>query len=434
MKRSLSAFIATRYLFAPKAHSAVTAISLIAIIGIAVATAAIVCVLSVFNGFKNLLVEKHDTMAPDAVVMPIKGKTFANADSLIKIINTVDEVAIATPVISDNALLICNGREMPVLLKGVVQDEYRRITAIDSITLKGGLFATKLKESKPKLVYDDDIGDYIEMPQAPQYAADIAIGVASRLVASPENPDLLIFAPRRRGHVNVANPASSFIQDSLKVVGIFQSMQNEYDDNCVISDIQLARDIFQYENECSSVEIKCVSGAELSSLTKQLKKKLGNDVLIRDRFEQQSLNFRMISIEKWVSFLLLVFILLVASFNIISSLSMLILDKQGSLSTLHALGAAKSMIGAIFAHQSMYVTIIGATAGILMGVFLCMLQQEFGIIKLAGDPATLVVKAYPVKVVFTDILAIYLPVLIIGIITAFISSRFARSRVVMSKL
>ena len=212
-------------------------------------------------------------------------------------------------------------------------------------------------------------------------------------------------------------------------------MQNDYDDNYVITDIELARDIFQYTSECTAVEVKGDGTVPLAALAASLQQKLGDgNALVRDRFRQQALNFRMISIEKWVSFLLLAFILVVASFNIISSLSMLILDKQGSLGTLHALGLSKRRIGAIFAWQSFYVTLIGATGGVLLGVALCLLQQHFGLIKLAGDPSTLVVKSYPVKVIFTDLLAVYVLVLIIGAATALISSRFARSRVSSARL
>lgn len=435
MKTPLSAVIARRYLFAPKSHSAVTAISVTATVGIAVATAAIVCVLSVFNGFKSLLTEKLDTLAPDVIITPAAGKTFADTDSLLEVVRGVKGVAIATPTVADNALLICDGREMPVLLKGVVPEDYRRITAIDTITLEGGRFATREKDTAPKMVYDSDIGDYVELPAAPKYLADIAIGVSTRLYASPQNPKMIVFAPRRRGHVNTANPSTSFVQDSLKVAGVFQAMQNDYDDNYVITDIELARDIFQYTTECTAVEVKGDGTVPLAALAASLQQKLGDgNALVRDRFRQQALNFRMISIEKWVSFLLLAFILVVASFNIISSLSMLILDKQGSLGTLHALGLSKRRIGAIFAWQSFYVTLIGATGGVLLGVALCLLQQHFGLIKLAGDPSTLVVKSYPVKVIFTDLLAVYVPVLIIGAATALISSRFARSRVSSARL
>lgn len=430
MRFPLSARIAARYLCAGKSHSAVTAISAVSIVGIAVATAAIVCVLSVFNGFQGILTEKLDTLSPEVLVTPAAGKTFADTDSIVDAVRKERDVAVATPVVTDNALVICAGREMPVLLKGVVASEYPRVTSIRQITLEGGRFATVDSTSlASRRVYDEDVGDYIEMPAEPRYAADISIGVASSMGTVPGGEGLLVFAPRRTGHVNTANLAASFMRDSLQVAGVFQAQQNDYDANYVITDIDLARTIFQYDRECTGVEIKCKPGADASAVAARLAQSLGPKAVVRDRLQQQSLNFRMIQIEKWVSFLLLAFILIVASFNIISTMSMLILDKQSSLGSLHALGASRRRIGAIFAWESAYVTAIGCGAGILLGVGLCLLQQHFGLIRLAGDPTTLVIKAYPVQVEYSDLLIVCIPVILIGAATGWISARFARSRI-----
>lgn len=430
MKPLLPARIALRYLFARKSHSAVTAISAVSICGIAVATAAIVCVLSVFNGFRDILTEKLDTLAPDVMVTPSRGKTFADTDSVLGIVRSVSGVQTATPVVADNALVICNGREMPVLLKGVVADEYRRVTSIERITRQDGRFATvDSTATQSRLVYDDDIGDYVEMPSDTRYAADIAIGVASRMATMPGGEGLLVFAPRRTGHVNTANLAASFTRDSLTVAGVFQAMQSDYDSNYVITDIALAREIFQYDSECTGIEILAAPGIDASQLAEDISRALGSTASVKDRLQQQEVNFRMISIEKWVAFLLLTFILTVASFNIVSTISMLILDKQNSLATLHALGASRRQVGRIFAWQSLAVTAIGCGAGMAIGVTLCLVQQHFGIIKLAGDASRLVVKAYPVAVHATDMLTVLVLVVLIGIFTAAVSSRFARSRI-----
>lgn len=431
MKTPLAARIALRYLLARKSHSAVTAISAVSICGIAVATAAIVCVLSVFNGFMDVLAERNDTLASDVVITPAHGKVFADTDSLMRIVQGVPGVETAMPVVADNALVICQGREMPVMLKGVDRDAYRRLTAIERITLPGGRFSTVDSATmKPRRVYDEDIGDFVELPAAPRYAADISIGVASRLEAAPGGNDaLLVFAPRRKGYVNPANPAASFLQDSIIVTGVFRAMQNDYDDNYVITDIALARDIFEYDDQCTSVEVKAAPGTDPATLAHDLRASLSSRASVRDRWQQQALNFRMIQIEKWVTFMLLAFILVVASFNIISTLSMLVLDKQPSLGTLHALGFSRGRIGAIFAWESIYVTMAGCVAGMLLGVALCLAQQHSGFIKLAGDPSTLVIRAYPVKVVPSDLLTVLLPVLLIGAVTALIANRFAKSRV-----
>lgn len=431
MNLPLSAKVAARYLFAPKSHSAVTAISLISICGIAVATAAIICVLSVFNGFRNILTEKLDTLAPDVAVTPASGKVFADTDSILEIVRGVPGVQVATPVVVDNALIIFHGIEMPVLFKGVVADEYRRITAIDKITMAGGAFATTDSTTKggTRFVYDDDIGDYVEMPADVRYAADISIGVASRLRALPGSGEcMLVFAPRREGRVNLANPAASFERDSVAIAGVFQAMQSDYDKDYVITDIDLARKIFQYDSQCTGIEVKAAPSVSSPALAAAIAERLGTGAVVKDRLQQQELNFRMIAIEKWMAFLLLAFILIVASFNIISTMSMLILDKQSSLGTLHALGASRNRIGAVFAWESVFVTIFGCGAGLILGIGLSLLQQHFGFIKLAGDPSQLVIKAYPVAVQWSDIIVVLIPVAIIGAVTALIAYRFARNR------
>lgn len=428
MKMPLPARVAVRYLFARKSHSAVTAISVISICGIAVATAAIVCVLSVFNGFKEIFIDQYNILAPDVAITPAKGKVFADTDSLLALIQDVQGVEVATPVVADNALVIYEGREMPVLLKGVVAADYPKVAGIKKIIDGEGQFSTKAETTSSRIVYDDDIGDYVEIAAAPDYEGVVSIGVAARIGAFPGGEKLLVFAPRRVGSVNPANPAASFLRDSVAIAGVFQSRQKEADTNYIITDIDLARDIFQYDKESTSIEVRTSAGADASQVAAALQQRLGNGVVVKDRLQQQTLNFRMISIEKWVTFLLLTFILIVASFNIVSSLSMLILDKQGSLATLRALGASKRRIGAIFAWESILVTLIGCGCGIILGVTLCLLQQSFGFIKLAGDPNTLLIKQYPVAVEPSDLLVVLVPILLIGLLTALISAGFARAR------
>lgn len=431
MKHSLAARIALRYLFAKKSHTAVTAISAVSICGIAVATAAIVCVLSVFNGFMDILSQFNTSLTPDITLTPAHGKTFGDTDSILTAVHRVAGVKQAMPIVADNALVICQGREMPVMLKGVQPDAYRAMTAIDSITLPGGRFATRdSAASRTRVVYDDDIGDYVTLPEEPAYLGDISIGMASRLEVAPGGNDaMIVFAPVRRGHFNPANPASSFRQDSIRAAGIFRTMQNDYDDNYLITDIELARDLFEYDTECTSVEINARPDVLPATLAADLSEALGPDVVVKDRLRQQALNFRMINIEKWMTFLLLTFILTVASFNVISTLSMLVLDKQGTLRTIHALGAPRRAIGAIFAWESVYVTGIGCGAGILLGVALSLLQQHFGLIHLAGDPSTLAIHVYPVRLRTADLLTVLVPISAIALVTALISSRFARTRI-----
>lgn len=411
MKQDLTAAIAWRYLLSKKSHGAVGTISTVSLCAMAVATAAIVCVLSVFNGFREVIAEKLDTLAPDVMVTPAKGKTFAEAEKLAARVAAMPGVETATPTLSDNALVICNSQEMPVKLKGVVPADYARVTEVCSLV-------------------DADLGRYLADTVAPAgtIPATIAIGTASRLRAYP-GAGMLVFAPKRLGRVNLANPVSSFITDSLSVTGIYRSDQQEYDEDGVIVPIAEARKLLQYDTEASAIEIRLRPGQDGARAAAAIGDRLGPAYVVKDRVRQQEMNFRMISIEKWVSFLLLGFILIIASFNLISSLSMLVIEKEKAIGTFSALGLSRRRIGRIFAWESIYVSLTGGLAGIALGLTLCLLQQHFGLITVSGSPETTIVRAYPVKVLAGDVLATLVPVALIGIATAAITAAFAKSRI-----
>lgn len=411
MKQDLTATIAWRYLLSKKSHGAVGTISTVSLCAMAVATAAIVCVLSVFNGFREVIAEKLDTLAPDVMVTPAKGKTFAEAEKLAARVAAMPGVETATPTLSDNALVICNSQEMPVKLKGVVSADYARVTEVRSLV-------------------DADLGRYLADTVAPAgtIPATIAIGTASRLRTYP-GAGMLVFAPKRLGRVNLANPVSSFITDSLSVTGIYRSDQQEYDEDGVIVPIAEARKLLQYDTEASAIEIRLRPGQHGARAAAAIGDRLGPAYVVKDRVRQQEMNFRMISIEKWVSFLLLGFILIIASFNLISSLSMLVIEKEKAIGTFSALGLSRRRIGRIFAWESIYVSLAGGLAGIALGLTLCLLQQHFGLITVSGSPETTIVRAYPVKVLAGDVLATLVPVALIGIATAAITAAFAKSRI-----
>lgn len=401
----LPAKIAWRYLKAPKSHGAVSAISIIAVVGVAVATAAIICVLSVFNGFRAVLDDKLDILAPDVLVIPAEGKTFADGDSLASAIARMDGVAVALPSVVDNALAISGSREMPVTLRGVDLSRYPSITRIDSI-----------------LTVTHDLASFSRTDAA------ASPGVARQLGIRAPGEKLLIFAPRREGRVNLANPLASFLTDSVNVADIFFASQSDYDEKNLIVDISVARDLFQYDTEATRIEVMATPGTDSSRLASRISAALGEKAIVKDRARQQEVSFRMVSIEKWVTFLLLVFILIIASFNIISTVCMLVLEKESSLSTLSALGMTRRRIGSVFFWESLYVSIIGGGSGIALGLILSLMQQHFGLIRLAGDPDSLVITAYPVVVEGGDILIAAIPVAAIGLACALTASAFAKSR------
>lgn len=417
MPKPLTAAIAWRYMLTKKKHGAVGTISTVSVCAMAIATAAILCVLSVFNGFHEIIGSRLDTLSPDVLVTPARGKVFASADSLANEISKFPGVAIATPTLTDNALIIANGQEMPVSLKGVYPDLYAKVTDIKSLIRENyGSYFTPQADT-------DENSPTTGLPQAVA-----SVGAASRLRLTPDTP-ILIFAPKRHGRVNMANPLASFLTDSLNVKGIYRSDQQEYDEDGLLAPISMVRDLLQYDDEASAIEIQADSATDASSLAERLATHLGDRFIVKDRLRQQEMNFRMVSIEKWVSYLILGFILIIASFNCISSLSMLVIDKESALSTFSALGMTAHRIGGIFAWESIYVALAGGISGLILGVILCLLQQNFGLIKIASDPSAAVISAYPVRLEWPDILLTLAPVIIIGLITAFLTARFARSRI-----
>ena len=402
--------IAWRYLMAPKSHGAVSAISIISVAGVAVATAAIIVVLSVFNGFRFYLNARLDTLTPDISVSPLYGKTIEAGDSLALALEAFPGVEIAMPVVADNALIIADSKEMPVNLIGVKPQAYSKITAIDSLIVDG----RPVVDYSPKEV-------------------SISVGVAQRMGMFAAGDTLFIFAPKRFGRVNMANPISSFITDSIEAASIFRSLQNEFDENTVICDISLARSMFQYTDEVTSIQIKADKDTDPLILSQQIQKHLGENYVVKDRARLQETNFRMVEIEKWITFLLLTFILLIASFNIISTLCMIILDKGASIKTLASLGLSRNRVGWIFWWESILVTLCGAIAGIIVGVVISLIQEKYGLIKLAGDPGSLVLLAYPVRVEWLDIAITMVPIAIIGLVAAWISAAFAQARALTNR-
>lgn len=393
--------MAWRYLISKKSHNAVGAISVVAIVGMAVATAAMICVLSVFNGFRNSIEVRLDRLSPDVLITPAKGKVFEDADELAAKLKKFEFIEIATPTLTDNALAIVGSHEMPITLKGVDIQDFRKVVQLDSILL-----------------------DTDDTPSA-EANTFASVGAAQALHIFPDD-QIMIFAPKRYGRVNMANPISSFFIDSITINRVFQSNQKHFDEDLIITDRNTVTELLQYDTEASAIEVKLKAGTNHETAVTDISNALGKDFIVKDRVRQQEMDFRMINIEKWVTFLLLFFILVIASFNVISSLSMLVLEKKKSLSTLRALGMNRRRIGSIFFWESIYVTAIGGISGIVVGILLCLAQQKFGFIKIAGDPTTLIMTAYPVAVDPKDIIITFIPVLIIGLITAWITSAYAK--------
>ncbi len=398
--------IALRYLFAKKSHRAVNVISAISITGVAVATMAIVVVLSVFNGF-TALSEKHlSKVDPQLQLRPTAGKVIANADSISSAIALIDGVSDASPVIEERAMLISGQAQLPVVFKAV-GNNYDNILGLDSLMIDG--FYLHEADSIP--------------------AAQISVGVANRTGLRPgygTTADL--YVPRRHGRINPANPLAAFISIPTMVSGVFQTDQAEIDNDRIFIPLSAARRLLDYKTEASAIDIALNQDADISATMDNIINVLGGDrYKVLDRHMQQENAFRMIEIEKWITFMMLIFILLIASFNILSTLSLMIVEKRNDSEVFRALGAPKDFVRSIFIRQGFLITISGGLAGIILGLGLSLLQQHYGLIKLAGDPAALTIDVYPVEVNATDILAIAAAVVVIAWGTSQITRLFTRN-------
>lgn len=396
--------IAVRYLFARKSHKAVNIISRISVAGVAVATAAIICVLSVFNGFRQIAESRLSKLDADLRVTPVRGKVIDHADSLVTEIAGMEGIETCVPVIEERVLAVSQGRQLPIVIKGV-PDDYTSVSAIDEIVIDGDF----------DLEGDDFFG-----------SAVLSVGTATTLDARPNLYNLIyLYAPRRVGRINPANPSTAFRVDTLLVAGVYSSGQSEYDVDRIYAPLDNARRLLDYTDEATALEIALTPGLNPTTIAANIQKTIGTDFKVSDRLQQQETSFRMISIEKWVTFALLAFVLIIASFNIISTLSMLIIEKRDNIRTLRHLGATDRSIGSIFAWEGWLISLLGGIIGIAIGLLLCYAQQWGGFIKLNGDPTQLSITVYPVHVAWTDVAIVFSLLCVVGLLVALISSRFA---------
>lgn len=393
--------IAIRYLLARKSHTAVNIISYISMAGIAVAAMAMVCVLSVFNGFSQLASDRLSLVNPDIKVTPVDTRVIANADSLAEELSRIPGVVTALPTLQGEALAVYDGAQLPVGVCGI-PDGFDRVSSLGSLLIDGEM---------NHRVYGFG-------------GALLGVGTAVQLDARPSvEQTLLLTVPRRLGRINPALPMAAFSTDTLVVTGVYRTNQPEFDNAMVYVSLADARNLLDYTTEGTAIEIAVDSPDEVGAVVSAIESKLGEGYLVADRLRQESHSFRMIAIEKWITFLMLVFVLIMASFNILSSLSMLIIEKEESLMILSSLGAPDGMLRRIFMNQGILVAVTGGAAGIIIGVVLCLVQEHFGVITLGGDHSQMSIVTYPCVLELTDVLVTARVVLVIGLISGFIASR-----------
>ncbi|MDO4211062.1 MAG: FtsX-like permease family protein [Bacteroidales bacterium] len=392
---SLSSFIARRYLFSKKSHNAINIISGIAAGGIAIATAAMVCTLSVFNGFHDLISTLYCNFDPEIQVTAAQGKTFSANDPVVKKMQQHPGVEAASVCLEDNALILFRGHPLVITIKGV-DEKFDKVTSIREI------------------LYGD--GSY-RFEGADLHYGIPGIGLANQM-GGPDYGSLQICAPRGGERINLANPIESFsVEDLQSPKVVFNVNQRKYDENFILTSLQFAQTLFEKPNVASSLEIKVKPTADIKSVKNDIKQMGGAKFTVRDRMEQQADVFNIMNIEKLIAYIFLTFIVLIACFNIISSLFMLIIEKKEDVTTLRNLGLSNGRIRSIFMIEGRLISIFGAIIGIVLGVVLCLLQEHFGLIRLGNNEGSFIVSAYPVAVHAIDIVVVFFTVLIVGFVS-----------------
>lgn len=400
-------YIARRYLFSKKSHNAINVISAISVCGVALATLALVCTLSVFNGFQDLVTTFFTAFDPQLKITAVRGKVFDGQDKRVLQLKKMPDVEVYSESLEDNVMVQYQGRQAMAVVKGV-EDNFDQLTPIDSILFGRG-----------DLLLHDEVVDYA----IPGIQLLSTLGSGIRFLDPLE-----IYAPRRGAKVNMANPSTAFVTGNLFSSGlVFAVNQEKYDASYILTSIDFARRLFQYTTEVSAINLKLKAGTDTDAVKKHIQDLLGDDFLVQDRYEQQVDTYRIMEIEKLISYLFLTFILMIACFNVIGSLSMLIIDKRDDVVTLRNLGASDRQIVRIFLFEGRMISFFGAFAGVVLGLLLCWLQQEYGLIAL-GSSGSFVVDAYPVSVHASDVLLIFITVLLIGFLSVWYPVRFLSKR------
>lgn len=394
---NLPFYIARRYLFSKKKHNAINIISGISVCGVALATLALVCTLSVFNGFQDMVAGFFTAFDPELKITIREGKVFEPQGAAFQEVRSLPEIGVWTETLEENAMVQYKDRQAMAIIKGV-EDNFEELTSIDSLLYGAGEF-----------ILHDSIVDY----------GVLGVELISELGTGLQFVDpLQVYAPKRNVRVNMANPSASFNRDYLFSPGVvFVVNQQKYDARYILTSLSFARNLSNYDTEVSAVELKLKPGTDVTAVQRKIARILGDEFVVLDRYEQQADVFRIMEIEKFISYLFLTFILAIACFNVIGSLSMLILDKREDVETLRNLGADDRLIARIFLFEGRLISLFGALSGIVLGLLLCYIQQRFGIISLGGGNGSFIVDAYPVSVHVTDVVLIFITVITVGFLS-----------------
>lgn len=398
----LNTFIARRYLFSKKSHNAINIITAIAVMGIGVATAAMICVMSVFNGFRDLVSSLYTTFDPELVVVPAKGKFASADDPLLTAVRRNPAVSRASATLTDNALILFRGHPLIVTVKGVDS------SFADVVQLR-------------HILHGLNQHPYVLQSAGVNYGI-LGNGLAQQ-IGTLDFDKLQICAPRGGERINLANPIESFSIGDLHAGGLsFAVGQRKYDDTYILTSLDFARTLFEKEGRLSRLELKLRPGSDIEDVKTALRRTVGTKYQVLDRMEQQADVFNVMKFEKFFAYLFLTFIVLLACFNVVSSLSMVILEKRDDVRTLRHLGMSVSRVRSIFVTEGSFIALIGTLSGLAIGVTLVLLQQEFGLIRM-GDGSNFITPTYPVSLHLTDTLVIFATSLGVGCLSVWYTVR-----------
>ncbi|MDO4216096.1 MAG: FtsX-like permease family protein [Bacteroidales bacterium] len=387
-------FIARRYLVSKKSHNTINIISGISVCGVALATMALICTLSVFNGFHDMVASFFTAFDPELKIVPAEGKFMQHNDPKLQELRKDTRIAVFTETLEDNALLSYEGRQAIVTLKGV-EDNFVELTGIESALYGDGHF---------------------ELASDPLYYGILGIQLCRSLGVGAHFVDpMQVFAPKKGERINMANPAASFNQEEFLSPGVvFSVKQVKYDANYALISLAQARRVFSAPGAMTALELRCKEGVSVHAIKRDIQKQLGDSYKVLDRYEQQADVFRIMEVEKLLSYVFLTFILMIACFNIIGCLSMLIIDKKDDVRTLRNMGATDEQVGQIFMFEGRLIAALGAVIGLVLGLLLCWCQIQFGWLKLGDTSGNFVIDSYPVSVHFMDVLLVFLTVVVVG--------------------
>jgi lipoprotein-releasing system permease protein len=395
----LSLYIAKRYLFAKKSRNAINVISAVSVAGVAVGTMALIIILSVFNGLEKLVTSIFNTFDPDIKITASEGKTFVADTTRLKLLSNVEGVACYSLTIEENAILKYGDREYIATIKGV-DNNYAKVTSIDSSMWEGS-FILKNEKGRPYAVPGAGVAQYL--------------GIRVNFI-TPIN----IFVPKKTESASI-NAEDPFNKRYIFPSGIYE-VEKEYDSKYVYIPLDFARELTEIEEGVSTIDLKFTNQADPGTVQKKISRIFGKGFNVQNRYEQQEIFYKVMRTERLAIFIILTLILIIASFNIIGSLTMLIIEKERDIEILKSLGADNNLIRKIFIFEGWLISIIGAIAGIVMGFFICWLQQTYGLVRLQSE--SLIMDAYPVVMKAKDFIIVPGTVLLIGYWAAWYPVRF----------